>query len=83
MSPADFILLIKSIDYPIFLKVNAVDIFDATPAVNAPICECIYVRYVNDDHRPTHIIVLSEAPLSFMAIALPALRLWDDIRLRV
>ncbi len=32
----------------------------------------IYVRYVNDDHLPTRIIVLSDAPLSFIAIAPPA-----------
>jgi hypothetical protein len=83
MLPADFILLTNSIDYPTFWNLNALDIFHATPAVNAPICEWMYVRYINDDHCPTHIIVESDAPLSFMAIAPPALRLWDDMRSRV
>jgi hypothetical protein len=41
MSPADFIQLTISIDYPTFWNVNAVDIFHATPAVSAPICEWI------------------------------------------
>ena len=77
---ADFITLASSIDHPTFWNLNAVDIFHATPAVKAPICKWIYVRYVRDDHQPTHIIVLSEAPLSFMAIAPPALRLWDETR---
>ena len=62
---------------------NAVDIFHATPAISAPICEWIYVRYVNDDHLPTRIIVLSDAPLRFIAIAHPARRLWDETWLRV
>lgn len=80
MLPADFIPLTNSIDHPTFWNLNAVDMFHATPAVKAPICEWMYVRYVRDDHRPTRIIVLSEAPLSFMAIAPPARRLWDDTR---
>jgi hypothetical protein len=63
--------------------VNAVDIFHATPAISAPICEWIYVRYVNDDHLPTRIIVLSDAPLSFIAIAPPARRLCAETRLSV
>ena len=81
--PADFILLTSVTGYPTFWNLNAVDIFQATPAVKAPICEWMYVRYISDDQRPTLIIVLSEAPLSFMAVAPPALRLWDDTWLRV
>ena len=38
----------------------------------------MYVRYVNDDHRSTRIIVLLDSPLSFIAITLPALRLCND-----
>ena len=81
--PADFILLTSVTGYPTFWNLNAVDIFQATPAVKAPICEWMYVRYVSDDQRPALIIVLLEAPLSFMAIAPPTLRLWDDTRSRV
>ncbi len=81
--PADFILLTSVTGYPTFWNLTAVDIFQATPAVKAPICEWMYVRYVSNDRRLTLIIVLSEAPLSFMAIAPPALRLWDDTWLRV
>jgi hypothetical protein len=43
----------------------------------------MYVRYVSNDHRSTRMMVLSNAPLSFIAIAPPALRLCDEIRFRV
>jgi hypothetical protein len=43
----------------------------------------MYVRYVSDDHRPTRMMVLSDAPLSFIAMAPPALRLCDKIWFRV
>jgi len=36
------------------------------------------VRYVRDVHRPIRMIVLSVAPLSFIAIAPPAQRLCDE-----
>ena len=36
------------------------------------------MRYVKDVHRPIRMIVLSVAPLSFIAIAPPARRLCDD-----
>jgi hypothetical protein len=39
----------------------------------------MYVRYVSNDHRPTCMMGLSDAPLSFFAIAPPALRLCDEI----
>ncbi len=59
------------------------DIFHATLAVNTPICEWMYVRYVRDNHGPTRMMVLSEALLSFMAIVPLAQRLCDNMQLRV
>jgi hypothetical protein len=41
------------------------------------------VRYVRDVHQPTRMMVLSEAPASLRAMALPAQRLCDDMQLRV
>jgi hypothetical protein len=43
----------------------------------------MYVRYVREVHRPNLMMVLSEAPLSFIAMAPPARKLWDDTRSRV
>ena len=43
----------------------------------------MYVRYVREVHRPILMMVLSEAPLNFIAMAPPARRLWDDTRSRV
>jgi hypothetical protein len=43
----------------------------------------MYVKYVSDDHRPTRMMVLSEALLSFMAMAPPARRLCEEMRSRV
>jgi hypothetical protein len=43
----------------------------------------MYIRYVNNDHRPTCMMVLSDAPLSFIAIAPPTLRLCNKIEFRV
>jgi hypothetical protein len=43
----------------------------------------MYVRYVSDDHRPTCMMVLSNAPLKFIAIAPPTLRLCNKIQFRV
>jgi hypothetical protein len=43
----------------------------------------MYIRYVSDDHHPTCMMVLSDAPLSFIAIAPPALRLCNEIWFRV
>ena len=69
--------------YPTFWNVRCVAISRERPAVSAPICEWMYVRYVSDDHRPTCMMVLSEAPLSFIAMAPPACKLWDKIRSKV
>jgi hypothetical protein len=41
------------------------------------------VRYVREVHRPIRMMVLSDALLSFIAMAPPARKLWDDTRSRV
>ncbi len=41
------------------------------------------MRYVRDVHRLTRMMVLSKAPASLRAMAPPAQRLCDDMRLRV
>ena len=43
----------------------------------------MYVRYVSNVQRPTRMIVLSDAPFSFIAMAPPARRLCDEIRCSV
>ncbi len=43
----------------------------------------MYVRYVREVHCPILMMVLSEAPLSFIAMAPPARKLWDDTWSRV
>jgi hypothetical protein len=53
------------------------------PAVRAPNWEWMYVKYVSDNHRPTHMMVLSEAPLSFIAMALPACKLFEEMQSKV
>ena len=47
-----------------------------TPAENAEICSCRYIRKVSDDQRPNFLMVSRSTPLSFMAIAPPARREW-------
>ena len=41
------------------------------------------MRYVREVHRPIRMMVLSDAPLSFIAMAPPARKLWDDTLSRV
>jgi hypothetical protein len=43
----------------------------------------MYVRYVREVHCPILMMVLSEAPLNFIAMAPLARRLWDDTWSRV
>ena len=51
--------------------------------MRAPNWEWMYVKYVSDDHQPTCMMVLSEAPLSFIAMALPARKLCEEMRFKV
>ncbi len=74
---------VSKVFYPTFWNLHCFAISLDRLAVRAPIWEWMYVKYVSDNHHPTCMMVLSEALLSFIAMAPPARKLWEEMRSKV